>query len=709
MSIAPVEVVLRGLVHLPSDGDANPLDLVQALAGANAASPSGTGCRLAVSVLGRPGKAWEPGLAEGALLPTLTPRGFLFHRPLPLRDLVCLAAEAHRELRELREALVRLSEILFGAGFAQRVVVLETPSRLTTSDPAPEPWATALGGVAKGCATITLRVQAGTHKAGTRLHRPREPWSIGRVPNDPIQRTIEVQHRVDLAGRALRRGDLWLAGQLLEQLRPAASAACDPQGVTDLCALMVEVAYEELWFVVCGGHREFKHPFVSAQLGSSAESAATRLKGLADKLVTVGDHVDPELGLRLSTLSAMVQDPGSVSPVLGGVKHYWAAVVNPDPAAAPPSLAEATLADAAVVYSRAHRALSGVLRSAAPGAHDTPEDRRRLLTQARQSAEVAVAAYAKAQDEAGLLFAGGLHALLGILIHLEGATQRPGDPGERELERQVTWVESLAALRGHFLGRNLRRVWTLVREAPRASCGAPPPAFKAALLREIAVLIGGSDEDAGKRPSQPCASATPSSEALEEGWPEDLEIDRELLVFCNFPYDWAYLPFRKALLLAVLSVGKIPILATDFITDPWDPNRPRKIDRLLRRCKFSVHDLVRARGEGLFNTSRHNMAWEAGLAYVLQKEGHQACFVGPSGISPYSFLSYLAVANAVTPYSTADDLCRTVRGFFPTPDEGAVTPAPPELPALSNELEPFLKFGPQQRRAWYERVQRDPA
>lgn len=112
-------------------------------------------------------------------------------------------------------------------------------------------------------------------------------------------------------------------------------------------------------------------------------------------------------------------------------------------------------------------------------------------------------------------------------------------------------------------------------------------------------------------------------------------------VFVNFPFDDAYEPVLRALVLAISFAGFIP---TSALTS-GDVGRPR-IDRILDElggAAFSVHDLSRCRGAGDENLTRMNMPLELGIALHLAHTGdHRWMALVPDGPDHRAYVSDLA-------------------------------------------------------------------
>ena len=92
---------------------------------------------------------------------------------------------------------------------------------------------------------------------------------------------------------------------------------------------------------------------------------------------------------------------------------------------------------------------------------------------------------------------------------------------------------------------------------------------------------------------------------------------RATTAFINVPYDAGYEPLYLAFIAGLSGFGLIPRATVEI------PGSRRRLDRLLgllRRCRYSFHDLSRVELDpGPPQTPRFNMPFELGLAVALQK------------------------------------------------------------------------------------------
>ena len=111
-----------------------------------------------------------------------------------------------------------------------------------------------------------------------------------------------------------------------------------------------------------------------------------------------------------------------------------------------------------------------------------------------------------------------------------------------------------------------------------------------------------------------------------------MDIERDLAVFINCPYDNEYRDIFEALIFAVIVCGFIPTSAKTPIEGGL--SRIDRIFKCLDHSGFSFHDLSRCKGEGDDNLARFNMPLELGIAMGQKiyaenndKPGHDWCLL----------------------------------------------------------------------------------
>ena len=117
--------------------------------------------------------------------------------------------------------------------------------------------------------------------------------------------------------------------------------------------------------------------------------------------------------------------------------------------------------------------------------------------------------------------------------------------------------------------------------------------------------------------------------------------------FINLPYDRRYEAMYVAFIAGLSAFGLIPRATVEI------PGSARRLDRivgLLRRCRYSFHDLSRVGiDRGPPPTPRFNMPFELGLAVVLEKAGYQHdWFVFEE--RPHRMTKSLSDLNGTDPY-----------------------------------------------------------
>jgi hypothetical protein len=94
-------------------------------------------------------------------------------------------------------------------------------------------------------------------------------------------------------------------------------------------------------------------------------------------------------------------------------------------------------------------------------------------------------------------------------------------------------------------------------------------------------------------------------------------------VFINCPFDADYLPLFEVIVFTVAACGFTPRCALEE-SDGGDV-RIDKILRLLRACRYGIHDISRVELDADRNLPRFNMPFELGLDIGCRKFGGRAC------------------------------------------------------------------------------------
>ncbi|QQR98704.1 MAG: hypothetical protein IPK18_04035 [Sphingobacteriales bacterium] len=89
-------------------------------------------------------------------------------------------------------------------------------------------------------------------------------------------------------------------------------------------------------------------------------------------------------------------------------------------------------------------------------------------------------------------------------------------------------------------------------------------------------------------------------------------------VFINIPFDDEYDVLKHAIIFTIYRCGFVPRLASE--ADDASENRIDKILKIIRDCKFGVHDLSRTEIDK-HNLPRFNMPFEYGLFWGAKKFG----------------------------------------------------------------------------------------
>ena len=92
-------------------------------------------------------------------------------------------------------------------------------------------------------------------------------------------------------------------------------------------------------------------------------------------------------------------------------------------------------------------------------------------------------------------------------------------------------------------------------------------------------------------------------------------------VFINCPFDSEFNPLLNAIIFSVINCGFVPRSAME--EDDSSDSRLDKIIRLIKSCKYGVHDISRTQSDKITNLPRFNMPFELGIFWGLKKGGNR--------------------------------------------------------------------------------------
>ncbi len=165
---------------------------------------------------------------------------------------------------------------------------------------------------------------------------------------------------------------------------------------------------------------------------------------------------------------------------------------------------------------------------------------------------------------------------------------------------------------------------------------------------------------------------------------------RDLSVFINCPYDKQYAPIFDCILFATVCCGFTPRCAIESgqISEP----RIVKIVRLLKSCKYSIHDLCRCRGQGNQNLARFNMPLELGIAMSERfdeskpQNWHDWLVLVPPGHAYGAYISDLAGYDPKKVPQKVERVVPAVMSWLVTREEAIPCPPPKDVLAALPEF-----------------------
>src|SRR3569833_3189801 len=91
-------------------------------------------------------------------------------------------------------------------------------------------------------------------------------------------------------------------------------------------------------------------------------------------------------------------------------------------------------------------------------------------------------------------------------------------------------------------------------------------------------------------------------------------------VFINCPFDDEYLPVLRSMVFTVAACGYAPHSVL-LVCDAGDV-RLKKIQRLIRQCRFGIHDISRTELDAASKLPRYNMPFELGIDIGAKENGN---------------------------------------------------------------------------------------
>lgn len=161
-----------------------------------------------------------------------------------------------------------------------------------------------------------------------------------------------------------------------------------------------------------------------------------------------------------------------------------------------------------------------------------------------------------------------------------------------------------------------------------------------------------------------------------------MDADFDHSVFINCPFDSQFAPLLEAAVFCVVYFGFSPRLASERLEA--GENRLDKIIALIKGCRFSIHDLSRAKALDAGEFLRMNMPFELGLDLGYRRSGISAAENKKFLIfekEPYDLkrsLSDLAGQDVAFHKDNYELVIKRVRDFFRV-EAGANAPGPARL------------------------------
>jgi hypothetical protein len=141
-------------------------------------------------------------------------------------------------------------------------------------------------------------------------------------------------------------------------------------------------------------------------------------------------------------------------------------------------------------------------------------------------------------------------------------------------------------------------------------------------------------------------------------------------VFINCPFDEQYVNLFRASIFTILDAGFIP--RCSFEVDDATQFRLAAIVKIIRECRYGIHDLSRVEPDARTHLPRFNMPFEFGIFYAAKQFGddphkQKKCFIVEKQKYRYQkFISDIAGMD-ITPHgNTQKKLIQAIRGWLVT-------------------------------------------
>jgi hypothetical protein len=164
-------------------------------------------------------------------------------------------------------------------------------------------------------------------------------------------------------------------------------------------------------------------------------------------------------------------------------------------------------------------------------------------------------------------------------------------------------------------------------------------------------------------------------------------------IFVNCPFDDDYGPLLRALVFTVYRCGFVPRSALE--EDDGSEIRMDKIVRLIRKCKYGIHDISRTELDTKTSLPRFNMPFELGIFWGSKKFGgklHKEKNALILEKDKYSYQKYLSDLNGVDVKAHAnkpDQIVLAVRNWLHTASGRKTIPS---AEVIRKNFDEFMNF-----------------
>lgn len=166
-------------------------------------------------------------------------------------------------------------------------------------------------------------------------------------------------------------------------------------------------------------------------------------------------------------------------------------------------------------------------------------------------------------------------------------------------------------------------------------------------------------------------------------------------VFINCPFDLEYLDLYRACIFTIIDAGFKPRCSREI--NNGNHFRLDNIVKLIRECRYGIHDISRVTLDETHNLPRFNMPFEYGVFYGSQRfgdsEDNKKCslVLEKEAYSYQKFLSDIAGIDVVAHNNNKDTLITSIRDWLHTSSKRKTIPNSNQIVTRFNLFQIYIK------------------